>query len=758
MSSMQFYGGGELVPYTSRAGFEGLSPIDNIRAQFGQYGSLDTKRAYELVPVGVQGRPQTPSTDVLTLIRHHRRNELVYACVEKIAQAAIDPEIIVEEKKGKEWSPVEGHELRRLIMRPNPMDDSASFIGACLTSEHIAGVFYAEIVRDGAGRPAQLWPLDPAKMRPIPGKGKNGSPIVGYEWKEGSQKVEFKPEEVLVRRNRDLTSRFHGLAPLAVAVGAVDADTAMSDYVRAFFNNGGVPSGVLTFKNRTLSRTEMEQKRQAWMMRYGRGGVGERGIAVLDQNAEYQRIGTSMHELESDSLRGQLEARICMIFGVPPLLVGAYVGLMHVNQRASAKEAQQDFWMNKMSPTFKALRTFLTWNLLTQFVDEEQVRAEKIRVGWDMSNVIALQEDEDKRHDRARKNFQAGGITQNEYRAKIGQEPDPDGDFYIIPSSMNPSTGEVLMARAQAKPKPAPDEPTDEESADDGDDAQGKALSFEELKEKWAQLDVVITSKVFMLGDLALARAPRGVESAIDLKAIATGPKQAAADIKEVLLSLRKKLITEAVKDLAERDPADSHMLILTPDPKVYKSVRRQLERAYTTGRRLISEEAAQQGAKRSRVMTEGKAAADDEEDDLYLDTVGDATISKVVNDVQGKAALILATLAVLDVAIDERRSRIQQTLEDGSTVYVEQSAAAAANAAMNAGRDAEIEARADDIRSVLYSAILDVNTCESCEAADGQEAVDVSDLPSAPNEECLGGDKCRCFHVAVFSSESSGG
>jgi hypothetical protein len=79
-------------------------------------------------------------------------------------------------------------------------------------------------------------------------------------------------------------------------------------------------------------------------------------------------------EIEGGTLRAQNEARICGVFGVPPLLVSAYVGLIHVNQRASAELAQKEFWANKMSPTFKRMRSRLTWTLLLDFETEEQVR------------------------------------------------------------------------------------------------------------------------------------------------------------------------------------------------------------------------------------------------------------------------------------------------------------------------------------------------------------------------------------------------
>jgi hypothetical protein len=55
----------------------------------------------------------------------------------------------------------------------------------------------------------------------------------------------------------------------------------------------------------------------------------------------------------------------------------------------------------------------------------------------------------------------------------------------------------------------------------------------------------------------------------------------------------------------------------------------------------------------------------------------------------------------------------------------------------------------------VLYSALLDPNTCDPCSEADGQEGETPDDIPDVPNPDCDGGDKCRCVHVYVFSDET---
>jgi hypothetical protein len=88
--------------------------------------------------------------------------------------------------------------------------------------------------------------------------------------------------------------------------------------------------------------------------------------------------------------------------------------------------------------------------------------------------------------------------------------------------------------------------------------------------------------------------------------------------------------------------------------------------------------------------------------------------------------------------------------LLDQSEKFIKQLAESSINAATMSGRADEANARKDEWDRVMYSAILDNNTCGPCEEADGMEADDPAELPDAPNPDCEGGINCRCFHVYI--------
>lgn len=413
--------------------------------------------ATELQKVGTQTVAKPPATDVASLTSAYIRNEIAYACIEVKRSALQDPRLIVEERqRDGSYAEVPGHPLRRLWMRPHDDFDEASFLGLANASMDIAGWFIAEKVRSASGALVGLNPLNPALLRPY--KDRQGA-MLGYTWKLGGTQVDFLYEDLLIRTQPG----WAGAAPLAVALGAIDADTAQTDFIRAFFRNGAQPGGILKVKGRIdPERAELLQSK--WQQKYGRSGDGQHRPAVLDDDAEYQKVGSNLDELDSESVRSLTESRICMAFGVPPLIVYAYVGLLRATY-SNLKEAWANFWDSKLSPDLKAWRAWLTWNLLVEFEGEERVYNEDVRLRWDLSSVAALQEDVDAAAVRIREDFKAGIATLNEARAVRGLIPDAAGNYYLrsmalvpTPTGMDAADMALDLAPAQSAQGPAPRE------------------------------------------------------------------------------------------------------------------------------------------------------------------------------------------------------------------------------------------------------------------------------------------------------------
>jgi HK97 family phage portal protein len=228
------------------------------------------------------------------------------------------------------------------------------------------------------------------------------------------------------------------VSQVAVALPSIDADTASTEYVRSFWNNGGAPSGILAISGRTLTDVEIKAIQQRFTATYGRNGPNRNGVAVMPDGTTYTQVGSKLNELNNESLDDSTIAKICSVFGVPPIIIGALVGLKHVTQNATSKAAMSEFWAHTMSPELKSIRNFLTWNLLPMFEPIEQIKAGLIRVNWDLSMVDALQEDLDNIAKRSSLIYQEGIATLDEARGMMKLKPvgpEKGGDaFYQKPA------------------------------------------------------------------------------------------------------------------------------------------------------------------------------------------------------------------------------------------------------------------------------------------------------------------------------------
>lgn len=655
----------------------------------------------------------------------YRSHELVFACINKIADVMNDAEVVVERFTSEEkWERIKGHPFVAMFSRPNPMQTGRDLRRLMVQSEQCFGCFYAYIERAPDGAPRSLMVLNPNRVKTE--KDVNGD-IKGYSYLlgNGGQRM-LGVDEVLIRRRADIVDQLNGFAPLLTALASINSDLGFTDYVDAFFESDGTPSGLLKILNQNVNETKREALQAQWRLKYGRGGSNQKGVAVLDQNADFQKIGSNLDELASDSLSGRFESRICTVFGVPPNLVGAYVGLMHVTANATARSELRNFWDNKISGELAALREWLTWFVLPLFEPIEDIEAGRVRVSFDISQVAFLQDNVDAIHKRSRENFQAGGWTLNEFRQATGQLPDDAGDYYIQPRTVAPISPDLRAADAVEVEKVAAN------NADKADENLKPAVIGPRTQKKKYELD-----------GMTLSREPRGVELLIDLKRIDTEYLTQAERVSHELVRLRDDLIHQFVSHIADNTEVDK--IRLTPDPKYRKRLSKLIADAYAGGRRqVLGELASQRTHKADDPLLPFEV---DKSVFEWLDELTDGLISRIIAEVSVRAVneyYLLRLLTEFTVELLATRLLAQ------STKYAEAASGETVQAAFSAGRRDELEEQADGIDHYEYSAIMDRNTCGECESADGMQAASMDDLPPAPNPDCEGGARCRCMIIGV--------
>jgi len=352
-----------------------------------------------------------------------RKNELINACISKRANTS--SQVSLRVYKGDAQVDAD-HPLQRLLANPCPFMTEYDFWSSVSIFLDLAGVAYYEIVRSPAGLPVQLWPLRPDWTAPVL---REGEFIAAYEYKvPGREKIFLEPKDVLRFMTFDPLNIFvTGYPRVAVAARVGDIDNAATDYIKLFWEKGGVPMGLLTTKQK-LRDDDVTLLRKRWTERYG-GFANWLEPAILDQDASYQRTGLTLTEMGFDALDARSEVRICAVMDVPPILVGAKVGLDR-STYSNYQEARRSWWQDSLIPQYEHYDDVINASLSPEFGDD-------IKAKWDFSHVPALQEDQNQIWMRSKEALQSGAISINEFREMVGLEPISGGDVRLISLAIN---------------------------------------------------------------------------------------------------------------------------------------------------------------------------------------------------------------------------------------------------------------------------------------------------------------------------------
>lgn len=371
------------------------------------------------VPTYQSGMPQSmPLNYQAFAAEGYGGNEIVFAAIEEITTSASEPRLHV--RKGKEWT--HDSPVLSLMEHPNPFMDRYAFIAAILMYYHIAGNAYALKVRSRSGKVVELWLLRPDRVRIVPDAQKF---IARYDYMiGGSESVPLPVNDVVHWKKRNPLNDFYGMSPLQVIAPRIDTDNYMRAFIKAYFENAGVPSGILSVKQKLTQEDKDAIKNR---FRGFSGPAGWHELMVLDNTdatftattAQMGQRGLVVPELDEIN-----EARIAMPFGVPLSIIGARLG-MSSSSYGNRKSDREGFWDETLSPLYKEMAGPLNLSLLPEFsgVDE---------IAFDLSDVRALQEDVDKVHKRVTDDVNSGLMAWEEGRLEVGLPAKPPAGYTIF--------------------------------------------------------------------------------------------------------------------------------------------------------------------------------------------------------------------------------------------------------------------------------------------------------------------------------------
>tara|TARA_B100001123_G_scaffold308697_1_gene344973 strand:- start:5794 stop:7854 length:2061 start_codon:yes stop_codon:yes gene_type:complete len=367
------------------------------------------------------------------------KSAVVNACIKEIATGVATARYYSQADSVDGMVEVENSPLANLLKYPNERQDFYTWIERLVTYLYVSGNAYVWKERSRSNQIVYIHLLRPDRVAILP----SGEGVKGYSYTIDGKEYFLDKEDVGHMAFPNPSGDLYGLSPLHVLAKTINLDMSMTDFAKVYFENAGVPSGLLKVKRRLTNQEDANRIRARWRSSFGGTGNFHK-VAVLDDDAEYQQMASAPADMALTELHNHTESRICSVLGVPPILISANVGLQR-STFSNYREARFSFHSETLEPLINRVVRFLNYCIDTG-------TNEKIAV--DLSEIRSFLDDKQSTDARATALFDAGIITLNEARKMVGQEAIDEGEVRRLPSniieSMNPSLETALPTGFQS--------------------------------------------------------------------------------------------------------------------------------------------------------------------------------------------------------------------------------------------------------------------------------------------------------------------
>ncbi len=394
--------------------------------------------------LGADAKSWYPKTDFERLSKEgYEYNAVIYACINELMDSLSEAPILVEVQNRKgEWEVKSDHALAQLLARPNPDMSVDDFTTGTTMYQAIAGNMFWEKERSGAGRVVGLWPMRPDRVGIVSVTSKPGERvkerILNYTWRHHADVVRLPASDVIHFKEPNPRDELFGLPPLAAGAREGDTDNRATNYVGSFFDNAAVPKGLLKVQGRIDPAEEKRLKERLQRLFSGREGWHD--PLILGEGSEWTELAESFKDMDFPNLRKITETRICMLFGVPPIIIGSFAGLEQATY-ANYGEARKSFTQETSIPMHRRRDTVLNRMLAPEF-------GKGVRVRSDTSKLAAMMEDMNQIWERAQGALVASGIMVNDFREQVGLPRVEGGDIFLRSPMMMEVPGKIEGQKA----------------------------------------------------------------------------------------------------------------------------------------------------------------------------------------------------------------------------------------------------------------------------------------------------------------------
>ena len=344
---------------------------------------------------------------------------IIRACVQEIATTASEPQIELGIwKTPTEWVSHEGgHPLFDLLDNPTYHESRNEMIEAWVTRLTLTGIGYLWKLRNTGRTIDQLLSIPSSWVTPVL---ERGSATVFRGFKVYGQKQIIPPGDFCVTKHMDPGSISGARGPYHAAQHDHALDTERESYLAEMLVNLKVPGMSVIVKDGFGN--DNDKREEAKRDIKNSVGRGNRGNTLLLEGDVSVEVHNPLGDMDWPGFSNNIDARICMSFQVPAILVGARLGLLR-STFANYGSARESFYRETMGPLWGKLGASLTRSLL---------RAEgepRLSVRFAYEELPEFNEDKDAKALRVSAMYRGGLISLGEARGELGYDPKfPDSD------------------------------------------------------------------------------------------------------------------------------------------------------------------------------------------------------------------------------------------------------------------------------------------------------------------------------------------
>lgn len=243
----------------------------------------------------------------------------------KVRKKTADGQTLDQPQNGVEWL---------LSHEPNPEMGAFDFRRTLAQHMLTYGNGYAEIQRDGAGRPVALWPIGPDRIEPQ--RTSDGrlfyrvnNPTGGYS--------ELAPRDVFHVRGMGWDG-LRGYSIMELAADTMKAAHSMDRFAGNYFASGMLPSMIIEAPAALKLSPEAVLRMQSEMAAKYAGSANAGKPLVLDGGMTAKTFSADPEKGQFVDTRKFTVYDVCRWFGVPPYLAFASDGQPRANVEMQSRE------------------------------------------------------------------------------------------------------------------------------------------------------------------------------------------------------------------------------------------------------------------------------------------------------------------------------------------------------------------------------------------------------------------------------------